>query len=588
MFNQRIVIYLLIALLPTAAFASKQQTVWEPLNTQLTGYQVEQTSSLQALFNANTFSTRSDYSLQFLKDTHSNNITHIRYQMMYKNLPLWGQHLLIHHYPNHKNMVTGTLFSEIEKDIQSITPTLSEDAIWNKVKKQEKITQDVKFKDLETAIYIDKNKARLVYEVSYFSKKAKSLTRPTFIIDANTGEILKEWNNLPSAETGTGPGGTLGYPYEYAAVPSNVPPYAFPRFDVLNDAGICSMENSNSDIRSFENRQLTQFDFPIYAFEEGVGGNPTPFNYPCFDNPHDGFCPTIVPSDPPVPCAPVHLGNSPNNDGNFFSFQFFKMFSERYNTFKPTGNDLPLRIYTHVGDETDEGAFTNAFYIPTIKEKKKIVSHQQMILGNGHILDLFYPLTSADIVAHEIAHGVTENYSKLIYANQSGGINESFSDISAIALEQFLVDEGNTWYWDGIYAIGARSSMLNIPFRYLYDPSLDGNSINSANKYVKGMDVHFSSGIFNLAYYLISTKYNFGATDAFQLYFDANQNYWVPGTSFAYGACGVCQSAYDRGEDDKTIKKAFHNVGVDCKLFKAENQVMSHHALKKQHAAFKQ
>ena len=37
-----------------------------------------------------------------------------------------------------------------------------------------------------------------------------------------------------------------------------------------------------------------------------------------------------------------------------------------------------------------------------------------------------------DVIAHELTHGVTENTSNLVYKDQSGALNESFSDIFGI------------------------------------------------------------------------------------------------------------------------------------------------------------
>lgn len=45
------------------------------------------------------------------------------------------------------------------------------------------------------------------------------------------------------------------------------------------------------------------------------------------------------------------------------------------------------------------------------------------------------PLVSVDTVAHEITHGLTEKTAGLIYAGESGGSNESFSDIFGTAVE---------------------------------------------------------------------------------------------------------------------------------------------------------
>ena len=54
-----------------------------------------------------------------------------------------------------------------------------------------------------------------------------------------------------------------------------------------------------------------------------------------------------------------------------------------------------------------------------------------------------YASGAIDIVAHEITHGVTEYTSDLIYLNESGALNESFSDIMGTAVEFFFQPAGD-------------------------------------------------------------------------------------------------------------------------------------------------
>lgn len=42
-----------------------------------------------------------------------------------------------------------------------------------------------------------------------------------------------------------------------------------------------------------------------------------------------------------------------------------------------------------------------------------------------------------DIIAHELTHGVTETTAGLVYCNQSGALNESFSDIFGILIRNW-------------------------------------------------------------------------------------------------------------------------------------------------------
>ena len=48
-----------------------------------------------------------------------------------------------------------------------------------------------------------------------------------------------------------------------------------------------------------------------------------------------------------------------------------------------------------------------------------------------------------DIVAHELTHGVTEFTSNLIYRNESGALNEAFSDMMGTSVEFFYQPPGS-------------------------------------------------------------------------------------------------------------------------------------------------
>ena len=48
-----------------------------------------------------------------------------------------------------------------------------------------------------------------------------------------------------------------------------------------------------------------------------------------------------------------------------------------------------------------------------------------------------------DIVAHELTHGLTDYSSDLIYRNESGALNESFSDMVGTSVEFFYQTPGS-------------------------------------------------------------------------------------------------------------------------------------------------
>jgi hypothetical protein len=165
-------------------------------------------------------------------------------------------------------------------------------------------------------------------------------------------------------------------------------------------------------------------------------------------------------------------------------------------------------------------------------------------------------LTGLDVVSHEISHGFTEYNSNLIYSGQSGGINESFSDMAG---------EASKYYVRGSNDFMAGVEILKIPgaIRYLYDPPLDGNSIDHVDDYYEGMDVHYSCGIFNKAFYLIATTAGWNTKKAFDIFVKANQDYWTPSTNFQQGSEGALAAALDYGYPGADVVSAFAAVGID-------------------------
>ena len=124
----------------------------------------------------------------------------------------------------------------------------------------------------------------------------------------------------------------------------------------------------------------------------------------------------------------------------------------------------------------------------------------KMTYGDGDGVD-FGPLTSLDVAGHEMSHGVTENSAGLTYSGESGGLNEATSDIFGTAVE-FYATNGND---PGDYLIGEEFDLKqHRGFRRMDNPSSDGSSLNCWNATAGSADVHYSSGIGNHFFYLLS------------------------------------------------------------------------------------
>ncbi|HZX38848.1 MAG TPA: M4 family metallopeptidase [Streptomyces sp.] len=112
------------------------------------------------------------------------------------------------------------------------------------------------------------------------------------------------------------------------------------------------------------------------------------------------------------------------------------------------------------------------------------------------------PLTSIDVAAHEMTHGVTSATAKLVYSGESGGLNEATSDIFAAAVEFYA----NNAQDKGDYLVGEKIDINGngTPLRYMDKPSKDGASKDAWYSGIGNIDVHYSSGPANHWYYLLS------------------------------------------------------------------------------------
>ncbi len=209
------------------------------------------------------------------------------------------------------------------------------------------------------------------------------------------------------------------------------------------------------------------------------------------------------------------------------------------------GVDLTALIGNDLGDGRKLRSTTNYCPSGSCPLDNAFWSGDQMVYGAG--------FTSADdVVAHELAHGVTQHTSGLIYWYQSGALNESMSDVFGE-----LVDQG-----DGVgndapdvrwklgedlpaAAGGIARDMANPPA--FGQPDTTGSPLyDPATGYDDSGAVHTNSGVPNKAAYLIvdgtvgeaggafrgQTFAGIGAARAAALYWTTEQML-TPGSDFA-------------------------------------------------------
>jgi Zn-dependent metalloprotease len=227
---------------------------------------------------------------------------------------------------------------------------------------------------------------------------------------------------------------------------------------------------------------------------------------------------------------------SPLNDAHYFGNVIYNMY-QAYIGQAPLTFQLTMKVHYRTNYE-------NAFW-----------DGSAMTFGDG--ASTFHPLVSLDVSSHEVSHGFTEQQSNLTYSGQSGGMNEAFSDMAGEAAE-FYMHGSNDWL------VGADIFKGNGALRYMNNPPQDGSSIDNASQFTSGMDVHYSSGVYNKAFYLLAMKPGWGTVKAFQVFARANRDYWTASSTFNQGACGVQTAAADLGFTVADVTAAFTSVGVSC------------------------
>jgi Zn-dependent metalloprotease len=241
------------------------------------------------------------------------------------------------------------------------------------------------------------------------------------------------------------------------------------------------------------------------------------------------------------------------------------------------GNNTATYIAAHVSNN-----YENAYYDSGCR---------CMFIGDG--ATHFTSLGAIDVIGHEMSHGVTDATSRLTYSGESGGLNESNSDIGGEATEAYaraggtgttIPNTGNDWL------VGKEISRSGTPLRWMYKPSKDGRSPDAWSSSIGGLNVHYSSGPNNRMFYFLAQGSNanassdyyssyltrtplamtgIGTDKAYRIWFRANTTKFTAGTNYADARNKVLQTAqelYGVGSREAiAVQRAYAaiNVGAD-------------------------
>jgi thermolysin len=114
-----------------------------------------------------------------------------------------------------------------------------------------------------------------------------------------------------------------------------------------------------------------------------------------------------------------------------------------------------------------------------------------------------YLAGALDIVAHELTHGVTQYSSDLNYRDESGALNESFSDMMGTSVEFYFQPAGGGSL-QADYLIG-EDVITPGGLRSMQSPAAYGDPDHYSIRFLGSQDnggVHINSGIPNHVFYL--------------------------------------------------------------------------------------
>jgi Zn-dependent metalloprotease len=349
--------------------------------------------------------------LKALRSQKYGNKVVTRYEQLHKGVPVWGE-AIVEHLDSTQSLAAssarsfhGAMLNNLANDLPTVRPLYSSSQALGLIKNAKRPSNSY---NEQAKLFVKQGAngaAKLVYLTSFVTIAADgSPSRPYAFIDANTGEILEQWEGITHLDAG-GPGGNqrIGqYTYGPAGSGSTYGP--------LNVSSTCQMTSPNVD---------------TYNMNGATSGSGTLYKFTC---PTNTF-------------KTINGAYSPLNDGHFFGNVVFNMYQD-WLGLRPIAAKLQMRI--HYGTN-----YENAFWDGTA-----------MSYGDGG--STFHPLVSLGVTSHEVSHGFTEQNSGLVYSGMSGGMNEAFSDMAGEAAAWYMRGTGTFMVGDDIKkGSGAMRYMYN-------------------------------------------------------------------------------------------------------------------------------
>ncbi|WP_223643075.1 M4 family metallopeptidase [Corallococcus sp. EGB] len=516
--------------------------------------------------------SRDDFQLSS-SSTDSFGQTHARFAQTYQGVPVWGAMAITHQGLSSGDIrittdglrkgirldVTPTLDakSAVAKATQELAPkgefavapnseliVYPQTRLVNRYPGKPAAQQNAADFDTEVVAY------RLAYHVHTELENAKDGVKHTdFIIDARSGDVLKKWNSLQTAAAKG-----LGHS-QYSGDVS---------LDVFQNAqGLFELR----DVTRAGGEGIRTYDVNHAAVQNGVV--PTLTLYTDADNVWGDGQNYIVGANNTLSTN----GQTAAVDAHFGLLATWDFYKKIFGRDGIDGFGSPTYNRVHASN-----LYNNAFW----SDGCFCMSYGD---GSFPAAGGFRSMGVLDVTGHEMTHGVTSHTAGLIYDGESGGLNEANSDIFGTLTEFWVAngrgstigDTGGNWLM--------AEQLSDFPLRVMFRPSLDGASPDAWYPGIGNVDVHYSSGPMNRAFYFlsqgvqplsVSTDYSsrylpagargIGNDKAAAIWFRALTTYLFPSSNYMSARTSALQAAADlfgsQSNEYRAVQNAFAAINV--------------------------
>jgi Zn-dependent metalloprotease len=454
------------------------------------------------------------------KHTDEKGVSHVRYDQFYRGLQVFEGEAIAHVDADDTVTVTNALRAGLSVDVQGRISRAEAEAI---ALRYIAPLGAYEVRDVSRWVVprgersiIDRAAWRVIVAVD---NEFEDPAEWHYFIDADTGAVVLAFDGLQTAKGGKpgggggGGGGTTG--------------------DV---AGVAkTMYSGDQEIRVDQTAATT---FYLRDLTRGDGGNVT-----CDMRNAQANCYYIIGSTPTFGTGAISLSGPTAGADAHFGLQATWDYYEKM--FGRNGIDnANRRTYSrvHYGRNYENAFWSDACFC--------------MTYGDG--ASTFYPLVSIDVAAHEMSHGVMSREANLTYSGESGGLNESNSDIFGTLVEDAVnsaKDQPDYWIGERIYKSNYSGGTFNQTkaLRYMDDPALDGRSPACWSSSLGSLNVHYSSGPNNHMFYLLAeggtSKCNGNEVDgigpdaAARIWYKAITDYMTASTNYAQARTAALNAA---------------------------------------------